>query len=371
MLNRRVLRVKVVQYLYAYKQCERANVDVVKEQLDEQFTPDLFLNPDADKEKLGEQKKQAKDLFGKFFKEPAKFNASAVEEEVADAVKEALAEYARMNQRDQKNMRNMMLKNINQILMNAGQILQLLYWFKRQDTQNDPLLFKENKALMHLEEHQALRVLVNRTPIDWQRYASDVKPWLKSLGMPELEKKENETGFEYNLRILQHVVSEQIMKDERFNDFFEERDINWQENKKMTRSLLNKLFDNFKEDTDQSDDLLEFDVEEEMEFIGNLYDHTLANESIYEEYISSKTKNWELDRLAFMDQVILKTALGEMTYFYNIPVKVSINEYIDIAKRYSTQKSKKFVNGLLDSLSQELQENGLIRKSGRGLIDNR
>ena len=87
--------------------------------------------------------------------------------------------------------------------------------------------------------------------------------------------------------------------------------------------------------------------------------------------IAQKTKNWDIERLAYTDKIIISMAVTEMINFPSIPVKVSINEYIDISKTYSTPKSKQFVNGLLDVLSKELTESGQIRKSGRGLLDNK
>jgi transcription antitermination protein NusB len=97
----------------------------------------------------------------------------------------------------------------------------------------------------------------------------------------------------------------------------------------------------------------------------------LDNDEDYEKIITDQTQNWDGDRLAMTDLLILKLGLAEMINFSSIPTKVSINEYIELAKNYSTPKSGQFINGLLDVLSQKLQKEGVIRKSGRGLIDNK
>ena len=89
----------------------------------------------------------------------------------------------------------------------------------------------------------------------------------------------------------------------------------------------------------------------------------------YEKSISERTKNWEIERIALMDVLILKMALAELTTFPNIPVKVTINEFIDISKEYSTPKSKQFVNGVIDKLAIDYKEQGKIVKMGRGLVD--
>ena len=87
--------------------------------------------------------------------------------------------------------------------------------------------------------------------------------------------------------------------------------------------------------------------------------------------IAAKTKNWEVDRLAITDQIILKMAIAELLNFQSIPVKVTINEYIELSKNYSTPKSKQFVNGILDVISDDLKDSGKLKKSGRGLLDSK
>ena len=91
----------------------------------------------------------------------------------------------------------------------------------------------------------------------------------------------------------------------------------------------------------------------------------------HKELISQNTKNWEVDRLPLTDRVILEMAIAELIQFPNIPVKVSINEYIELAKHYSTSKSRQFINGILDVIAKELKASGALKKSGRGLIDNK
>ena len=111
--------------------------------------------------------------------------------------------------------------------------------------------------------------------------------------------------------------------------------------------------------------------EDDKYYFIDLFNNVLDNEESYEKIIIDQTQNWEGDRLAMTDLLILKLGLAEMIHFPSIPVKVSINEYIELAKNYSTPKSGQFVNGLLDVLSQKLQKENIIRKSGRGLIDNK
>ena len=108
-----------------------------------------------------------------------------------------------------------------------------------------------------------------------------------------------------------------------------------------------------------------------FQFLEDIYNGAIKEESFLEPLIAERTKNWDLSRLALMDGIILKLALAEMITCRSIPIKVSINEYIEICKQYSTPKSKQFVNGILDVLANKLTSDGVIKKTGRGLIDNR
>ena len=106
-------------------------------------------------------------------------------------------------------------------------------------------------------------------------------------------------------------------------------------------------------------------------FFEELFDYSVSEDKQLSAWVGDQTKNWESDRLAVSDFIILKMALAEMVKFSSIPVKVSINEYIELAKNYSTPKSGQFINGILDSLIKDLTIRGLIKKTGRGMLDNK
>jgi N utilization substance protein B len=111
--------------------------------------------------------------------------------------------------------------------------------------------------------------------------------------------------------------------------------------------------------------------EEDKTFFEKLFQITVQKGKEFDNLIADKSKNWDIERIAIMDKIILKMAITEMIHFPSIPIKVTINEYIELSKKFSTPKSKKFINGILDVLSEELKEQGIIKKSGRGLIDNK
>ncbi len=103
--------------------------------------------------------------------------------------------------------------------------------------------------------------------------------------------------------------------------------------------------------------------------LNSLYYGSIENRERYDEYIKSKAENWELDRIARIDRILMHMGICEMLNFEEIPIKVTINEYLELAKTFSTPKSSKFINGILDSLYNDFKQSGLITKRGRGLID--
>ena len=156
--------------------------------------------------------------------------------------------------------------------------------------------------------------------------------------------------------------------------YFEEKDIYWQENKAIARSLVSRSIRDLEADSIPKEFTLpDFsnNWEEDKGFFEKIFKSAVDNDQEYSDIIAAKTKNWEVDRLAITDQIILKMAIAEMLNFQSIPVKVTINEYIELSKNYSTPKSKQFINGILDVISVELKTTGLLKKSGRGLMDNK
>src|SRR5690606_810378 len=139
--------------------------------------------------------------------------------------------------------------------------------------------------------------------------------------------------------------------------------------KEVLQALVAKTFKNFSSSNPSENKLAELtpNWDEDKEFIMDLFILTVGHSDEYQEYISGKTKNWEADRIALMDTLIMRLAICELINFSSIPVKVTINEYIEISKVFSTPKSNTFINGILDKVLSELKTSGKIRKYGRGL----
>jgi len=156
-------------------------------------------------------------------------------------------------------------------------------------------------------------------------------------------------------------------------DLLQEMDYNWLENGKVIQNMVMKTVKMFDKPVPTNFKLIELSAnwDEDKQFYQDLFQQTIEYDEQAMQQLSDKTQNWDVARMAELDRIIMKMAIAEMVHFTSIPVKVTINEYLEIAKLYSTPRSKPFINGLLDQIAQSMQEDGSIRKSGRGLMDNK
>jgi N utilization substance protein B len=164
-----------------------------------------------------------------------------------------------------------------------------------------------------------------------------------------------------------------LFKNNDIQKSFEEENIFWNEDFLIIKSMIKKTLktlnsSNFNTFATAS---LSEDIKDDIKFACSLFDCVIDNSTEYDGHISKYAKNWDIERISLMDRTILRMGIGEMVNFSNIPVKVSINECIDIAKNYSSPKSGKFINGLLDVISLNLLKEKKIIKTGKGLIDNK
>lgn len=169
--------------------------------------------------------------------------------------------------------------------------------------------------------------------------------------------------------LLLQVIRVFMEKSEAFQSALQERSIYWGEDLSFCCHLLIKTVKEFYEQNRLTFPPLYKDEKDDKEFVSLLFERTVLNNATLEEAISAKTKNWDVERIAMMDILLMKMAMAEMMTFESIPVKVSINEYIDISKEYSTPKSKQFINGIIDKLAIEYKASGKIVKTGRGLVE--
>ena len=171
--------------------------------------------------------------------------------------------------------------------------------------------------------------------------------------------------------VIKYIFKKLILKSPGIEQIFEEKFINWPVDKEVLQALVAKTFKNFSSENPDENKLAHVcpNWDEDKPFMLDLFKKVVSFESEYQEIIGQKTKNWDSERIAVMDTLLMRMAITELVHFHLIPVKVTMNEYIEIAKEFSTPKSNSFINGILDKILAELKASGKLHKSGRGLME--
>jgi len=171
--------------------------------------------------------------------------------------------------------------------------------------------------------------------------------------------------------IIKFIFKKVILKSSLAEQVFEDKFLYWPVDKDVLQALIAKTFKNFAYDSPEQNKLAEVtgNWEEDREFIVSLFEESIRHNDEYQVMIGDKTQNWEPDRIAMMDTLLMKMAIAEFVNFPSIPVKVTINEYLEISKEFSTPKSNSFINGILDKILSDLKAQNKINKIGRGLIE--
>ncbi len=228
--------------------------------------------------------------------------------------------------------------------------------------------FVDNDIITSVRSNLDLMDKVARVSGTWIKNDHDIVHKLfKELYQSDLYQKyianENK-DVEVDKKFIINALNDYILKNELVHHIFEERSIYWVDDLPFIAAII---FGDIKEDKSM-DTKGAFKDSSDKEFALKLFRNTINNNEDYEQIIIKFARNWEIDRIAKMDQLFLKMAFAEILSMPELPVKVSMNEYIEIAKYYSTAKSKLFVNGLLDNFVKTYTREGKIKKTGRGLV---
>ena len=387
MLNRRSLRIKVAQNLYAYNQCKLANYEIALKQIDERFMEDSFSGDGQNKDALKQNGREAREAFKKRLDASQEPDSSTATEAVNEAVDEAYVAYQNSLKKDMRSFRRNMIIEAEKVVDRYLMVLALLTEFAEIASGKyfkNPAKFacsnlENNRIIKAIRDHEPLQNLMIKKNVGWKNHHQDILTWYREIinEVPEYVayKALGQPGIDDDRKILTFIVKNQIFKNDVINALFEEVDLSWEENKVAVKSMVQKTIKSVEADDDGDWTLeispLSYNWEDDKTFFEELFISSIENDEDFEKLVAEKSKNWDIHRLAMMDKIILKMAICEMIKFPSIPIKVTINEYIEISKRYSTPKSKQFVNGLLDSLANKLVSEGVIKKSGRGLIDNK
>lgn len=234
--------------------------------------------------------------------------------------------------------------------------------------------FVDNKIIEIIENHPGLRTESEQRKVNW---VGDVNR--EMFRKMFLAIRDSETffnymnngvrGFEEDKAFMVALFKEEIANSPLIYNFFEDKNIGWLDDIDLMCSMVLKTIKSFSEEGPNAILPLYKDPVDEKQFITVLLRKSIMNEGDNSKLIEELTDNWELDRIAKMDVILMNMALTELMEFPSIPKKVTMNEYIEISKFYSTPKSNTFINGVLDKAVDRLQAEGKIKKVGRGLME--
>ncbi len=268
-------------------------------------------------------------------------------------------------------------------------VLQLLLLVAVKDMYNEHLEIKKKKYLATEEDKNPNLKFINNMIIraieespsvisykrernleNWKDDREFVRVILDKLIESDLLKGylvNRNNDFKGDKEFIIRFFKEIVAPDDKLYDYYESMNLSWIDDLPFVNTMIVKNFRSLKKGEFINLDSLNIN-EDDHEFMLDLFRKSVLHFGDYDKEIDSKTPNWDNDRIAEVDMILIKMALTEFLYFPSIPTKVTINEYIEIAKDYSTQKSSYFINGVLDKLLKEYQEGKRINKIGRGLL---
>ena len=231
--------------------------------------------------------------------------------------------------------------------------------------------FVENSVVHLIAESDSVNDYLATHKLSWARYPELIKALYLQLEQSEYYKKymtSQERSFREDLALVTDFYTNELESSEMLEEVLDEQSILWNDDLGFALIMVTRTLSNMRQSHRDVKVLPKFKSEEDLEFAKELFEKAAVNYDSNLEVIEQFTRNWDIERIAFMDNVIMVTAMAELTSFPSIPVKVTLDEYIEIAKYYSTASSSTFINGVLDKVVNTLTEEGRINKSGRGLI---
>ena len=227
--------------------------------------------------------------------------------------------------------------------------------------------FVDNEFVKLLYKDKRLINKLNNISFFWQDNDHDiVRKIFMNILKHDLYKKylNQNNNIEKDIIFFNNILNDIILNNEILHHILEERSIYWIDDLPFVATILMSGFKDRRVVSPKS----VFKNKTDKDFAISLFDLTIRNDQEYEDIIVKKAKNWDLERIAIMDQILIKMAFCEILNMPELPIKVSLNEYIEISKYYSTNKSKMFINGLLDSAITDFKNENKIIKTGRGLM---
>ena len=247
--------------------------------------------------------------------------------------------------------------------------------FPTEEDLNPNMKFVNNRILKALDDNKHLAQLVDQYKITWVDSREDFirNMFAKLVETPEYQEymSNGKDSFSDDKHFLATVIETYMPENGLLYDYYSDRDLSFNSDYQLAIYLLWKYISELPASFDEFSMLPPVYKNEEGDkaFVTKLFEKTILHADEYMELVKANISNWDYDRLALMDKILIFMALTEFCEFHSIPVKVTINEYIEISKFYSTPESRRFVNGMLDRLSMILKEEGKLVKTGLGLVD--
>ena len=313
MISRRIIRTKVLQVLYAYYSSEEKSINAIEKELFFciQKTYDLYHY-----------------LFALVFE---------------------IADYA---------------ENRIEIRKNKYQ--------PTQEDLNSNTKFISNRVILKLRQNKQLVTYINQRKHNWADYPELIKDLYNFMIESDFYNEymaDSTSSFLDDRKFIDRLFNKIILITEDLYDVLEEQSIYWNDDVEFVISMISKTLKKINEQSDSEQQLMPmFKDEDDRNFAKNLLRKAIINHDELREMIKEHSKNWDVERIAFMDILVMQLAITEFLFFPSIPTKVTLNEYIELSKYYSTDKSRNFINGILDKILKDLKENEKIVKAGRGLV---
>ena len=232
--------------------------------------------------------------------------------------------------------------------------------------------FVDNHLLAQLRKNKEFNDYISSKKLSWVNNSHIPRLLYNKMIVWEVYEeymKAETNNYLSDKKFIIRLITELFSNSEDLQSNLEEQSIYWNDDMEYIASMVEKTLKKFKTDSGENAPLMPlFKNAEDEEFVKILFRKAIIHAKKCSELIDKNTTNWEVDRIALMDILVMQLAITEILEFPEIPVKVTLNEYIEIAKYYCTSKSSTFVNGILDNIVKEIRDEGLFNKFGRGLV---
>lgn len=237
---------------------------------------------------------------------------------------------------------------------------------EREGTETPSQRFAFNKFATQLEENKQLNLFMEDKKMSWENDVEAVRKLCDQIERSPLYQEymmSDAEDYETDRELWRRIYRTLIQDNEDLDAILEEKSLYWNDDKEIVDTFVLKTIKRFDPANKADQELLpEYDDTEDREYALKLFRSTILNADTYQRYMSETSRNWNFSRLAYMDVVLMQIAIAEMLTFPNIPISVTINEYVDLAKLYSTPKSGGYINGMLDAIARHLVDTGRLLK---------